>query len=309
MSNIRFTRASYWMRNCISNRSWHCKTWTIYIFDPYSLWSAKSSSVILSLQNFSTSCYYPLFLSRQFWFMICRQLLVFYFFGPIWIIIWNHYDSWVTTISSKNLVARKESRSKSWSWELNVKLSVIFEIILTFDDSIIQRISYYFLLFLLQYFRSFFFFFWIWFRLNLFLLLFTYSNKFCNIICKLHFNQQRTLCSILTMTIANREKMLMECLTHIWRQYKVILILFIWIINTVPFSCGVSKSRYHISINTLRPFIFIKPFDFKRCLCSVLNSIMVVYSLVWKNCVRIRVCLSLRRWWTFYHLLYNLLWR
>jgi hypothetical protein len=241
--------------------------------------------------------------------MICRQLLVFYFFGPIWFITWNHNDSWVTTICSKNLVARKESRSKCWSRKLNIKLPVIFEIILTFDDGIVQWISYYFLLFLLQYFRSFFFFFWIWFRLNLFLLLFTNSYKFGNIICKLHFNQQRTLCSILAMTIAYREKMLMESLTHIWSQYKVILILFVRIVNTVPLSCGVSKSRYHISIYTLRPFIFIKPFDFKRCLCSVLNSIVVVYSLVRKNCVLIRVCLALRRWWTFYYLLNNLLWR
>jgi len=203
------------MCNCISNRPWHCKTRTIYIFDPYSLRSTKSSSVILGLQHFASSRTYPLFLVWHFRFVIRRQLFVFYFFSSIWIIARNKNDSGITSVRSKKLVAREESWSQSWPTQLHVECSIIFKIVLTLDNSIVQRISNDLLFLLLNYLRSFFLFFWIRFRLHLLLLLLTNFYEFGNIICKFHLDQQAALSSILSVTIAYREKMLMESLTHV----------------------------------------------------------------------------------------------
>jgi hypothetical protein len=49
----------------------------------------------------------------------------------------------------------------------------------------------------------------------LLLLLLTNFYEFGNIICKFHLDQQAALSSILSVTIAYREKMLMESLTHV----------------------------------------------------------------------------------------------
>ena len=179
---------------------------------------------------------------------------------------------------------------------------------MTLDNCIIQRISNYFLFFSQNLLWSFFLLFWIWFRLNLLLLFFTYFDEFCNIISKFHFYHHWTLCSILSVSITDRKEMLMKRLTHVGRQYKVILILFIWIVNTISFSCWICKPCDDISIDDFTcSLVFVESFYFERSLSCILDSIVVVYSLVLENYVLVCVSNACWRWWTFYHLLYYLL--
>ena len=239
--------------------------------------------------------------------MISCQLFIFYFFGAVWFIRRNHDDSRVTTIRCENLISGEECRCKRWSRELHIKRSIVFQIILTFDNCIIKCVSDNLLLLLLQHLRRLLLLFWIRLRLNLLLLFLSNFNKLCYVICKFHFYHKRTLCSILSMTITHGKEMLMKSLTHVWRKNKVILVLFIWVVDGETFTSGISKTSYNISVYTFCSFIFIKTFNFKRCLCCVLYSIIIIYSLVLKDHIWISLSV-LWGWWTFYYLLYNLLW-
>lgn len=63
--------------------------------------------------------------------------------------------------------------------------------------------------------------------LDFLLLLFGNLNTFLEDVCKVHFNQHTSLSTILSVTITNREEMLVESLANIWSEDEVILILFI----------------------------------------------------------------------------------
>lgn len=111
---------------------------------------------------------------------------------------------------------------------------------------------------------------------------FALVNKVLKIICKIHFYKHWTFSSILTMSITNSKKMLMKCLAYIWCQYKVILILFICIMNTKSFACWISESCDNIifyNFKSFLPFFLLKS---KRMACWILNSIMIINPLIWE---------------------------
>lgn len=74
--------------------------------------------------------------------------------------------------------------------------------------------------------------------------------------------------------------MLMKSLTHVRRQDEIVLVLFIHIIYTEAFSRGIGESSDDIVINNFVSFIFIKTFYFKWSLSRILNSVVVVDSLI-----------------------------
>jgi hypothetical protein len=114
--------------------------------------------------------------------------------------------------------------------------------------------------------------------------LFTLMNKVLKIISKVHFDKHRAFSSILTMTITNSKKVLMKCLTYIWSQYEIILILFICIMNTESFTSWICKSCNDIifyDFKTFLSFLLLKP---KWMSCRILNSIMIIYPLIWEWC-------------------------
>lgn len=113
---------------------------------------------------------------------------------------------------------------------------------------------------------------------------FTLMDKVLKIICKIHLDKHGTFSSILTMSITNSKKVLMECLTYIWCQYKVILILFICIMNTKSFACWIRKPCYNIifyNFKTFLSFLFLKS---KWMACRIFNSVMIINPLIWKWC-------------------------
>ena len=84
------------------------------------------------------------------------------------------------------------------------------------------------------------------------------------------------------MTIADREKVLMECLAHIWCQNEVILVLLINIIYTETLSCGVCKSSYNVAVNYFLFLVFVKSLYFEWVLWCVFDPVVVIYSLLRK---------------------------
>jgi hypothetical protein len=87
-----------------------------------------------------------------------------------------------------------------------------------------------------------------------------------------------------TKCITNSKKVLMKCLTYIWSQYEIILILFICIMNTESFTSWICKSCNDIifyDFKTFLSFLLLKP---KWMSCRILNSIMIIYPLIWEWC-------------------------
>lgn len=99
-------------------------------------------------------------------------------------------------------------------------------------------------------------------------------------ICKLKFDQQRALPSILPMSVTDCEKMLMESLAHIGSQNEVILIFLVCVMHTEAFSRRVGESRYNIVFYNLCVLVTLISFYPKRAWWSILYSIIVVDSLI-----------------------------
>ena len=118
-------------------------------------------------------------------------------------------------------------------------------------------------------------------RLNLCCVL-PLRDELLNIIRKLHLHQKRALPAILAVAITNREEMLVESLTHIRSENKIVLVLLVGIVDAVALSRGVSESCYYITLNyfgTFVIFVFLNP---ERRVRGVSYSIIVVDSLVSK---------------------------
>ena len=82
------------------------------------------------------------------------------------------------------------------------------------------------------------------------------------------------------MPVTDSKEMLMESLTHIWCKNEIILILLISIMNTKALASRVGKPGYNIAFHTLCAFVVFVSFYPKwrgRC---ILNSIMVIDSLI-----------------------------
>ena len=77
--------------------------------------------------------------------------------------------------------------------------------------------------------------------------------------------------------------MLVICLANIWCQNKVILVFLVNIVNTESFPGRVRESRYHVVLDYLRVFQGRISFHNERILSGVLNSIVVIYTLVLKR--------------------------
>ena len=84
------------------------------------------------------------------------------------------------------------------------------------------------------------------------------------------------------MTITDREKVLMECLAHIWCQNEVILVFLIDIIYTESLSCGVCKSSYNVAVYYFLFLVFVKSLYFEWVLRCVFDPVVVIYPLLRK---------------------------
>lgn len=51
------------------------------------------------------------------------------------------------------------------------------------------------------------------------------------------------------MTIANGKKMLVVSLANIGRQYEIVLVLFVYVVDAEAFSSGVCESSDHIVLD------------------------------------------------------------
>jgi hypothetical protein len=82
------------------------------------------------------------------------------------------------------------------------------------------------------------------------------------------------------MTITHSKEMLVESLTHIWCKNEIILILFIGIVHTEALASRVGEPRYDIALDTFGTFVgFVSLYPKRRGWC-VLNSVVVVDSLI-----------------------------
>ena len=153
---------------------------------------------------------------------------------------------------------------------------------LCFNNRVVKRIRYNFFFLLLKLLVVvLIFFFWIRFQLDLGLCIsFSLRNEFLDMICKFEFDKQRALSSILTMSITDSKKVLMECLAHIWCEDEVVLIFLVRVMDTKSFSCRVSESCNYIVFNYFQSFILWVSYDSERRSRSVCNSIIVINSLI-----------------------------
>lgn len=100
---------------------------------------------------------------------------------------------------------------------------------------------------------------------------------------KLLFYHQTTLLPILSMTIKNCKIMLVKCLTHIWGQYEVILVLFVCIVDAKTLTSWICKPCDHIAIKNLCIFVILRLFkfdQFERVWLRILNSVIIIDSLI-----------------------------
>ena len=159
----------------ITNWSRHCQTRTVDILNPNSLGATKPSSPILSLHDLSTRCYDSCFLFLVIRFMILSKLPYPDLSLVIW---WDKNAPWITNIRCVQLISTEKCWCESSTWQLHIKHSIWFLLILTLNDCIIHGISYnLFLLGVNHFIILFIFFFRVWLLIYL-LLFFCLSDEF-----------------------------------------------------------------------------------------------------------------------------------
>jgi hypothetical protein len=82
-----------------------------------------------------------------------------------------------------------------------------------------------------------------------------------HVIRKLHLDQKRALGTILPVAIQNSKEMLVEFLTHIWSQHKIVLILFICVTDAKSFARGVCKPGDNVGLDDFGSLAFLVLFD------------------------------------------------
>jgi hypothetical protein len=82
------------------------------------------------------------------------------------------------------------------------------------------------------------------------------------------------------MPITYGKEMLMKSLAHIWSEYKVILILFVSIMDTKAFPSRICKPCYNVILYNFGTFIRFIFFDPKGTIFGILDPIVVVDSLI-----------------------------
>ena len=100
---------------------------------------------------------------------------------------------------------------------------------------------------------------------------------------KLHFHEHRALPTILTVSVAHCEEVLMVCLANVWRKYKVVLILLVDVVNAESFARRVCESCDHVVFNYWQTFLRLVFLNFEWVFFVILYSIVVVDPLIGKR--------------------------
>lgn len=105
-------------------------------------------------------------------------------------------------------------------------------------------------------------------------------EEFLKVVSKLHFDQHGALSTVLPVTIAHREEVLMIRLANIRSQNEVVLVLLVDVMHTESFSCRIGKPSDYVVLYHFLALMGFFLLDNKRILLVVNYAVIVIYSLI-----------------------------